>query len=71
MDTLLHHDSKCLHLPNWSFRCCSTAEANLTRILEDAGAIPGLHQWVKDLVLRELQCRLQMRLRSGVTVSVV
>ena len=29
-----------------------------------------LTQWVKDLVLPALQCRLQMWLRSGVAVTV-
>ena len=38
------------HKKSWNSRC-GTVETNLTRNHEVVGSIPGLSQWVKDLVL--------------------
>ena len=42
---------------------------NQTRNHEVAGLIPALAQWVNDLALPELWCRLQTRLGSRVAVA--
>ena len=46
---------------------------NLTSTDEDVGLIPGLTQWVKgtSTVNKELQCKSQMWLGSGIAVAVV
>ena len=42
---------------------------NLTSILEDAGWIPGLPQWLSIQHYHRLQCRSRMWLGSGIAVA--
>ena len=44
---------------------------NPTSNPEDTGSIPGLTQWLQDLVCHTLWCRSQMLLGSHVAVAVV
>ena len=45
-------------LKNFGSSLCGAVETNPTRNHEVEGSIPGLTQWVKDLVLLWLWCRL-------------
>ena len=49
---------------------CGIGVMNPTSVDEDASSIPGLPQWVKDLELPWLWCRI-WQLGSGITVAVV
>ena len=52
----------------WNFRS-GAAETNLTRNHEVLGLMPGLSQWFGILRCRELWCRSQTRLGSGIAVA--
>ena len=54
---LFYHSIKTeIIIAPWS-SCRGSAVKNVTSIHEDIGLIPGLAQWVKDLVLLWLWCR--------------
>ena len=48
-----------------------SVEMNPTTTCEDAGSIPDLTHWVKDLTCPELWCKSQTWLRSHIAVAVV
>jgi len=55
-------------METWSSHC-GTVKMTPVSILEDAGSIPGLTQWVGDQCCHELLYRLQTQLRSCVAVA--
>ena len=54
----------------WS-SCCGSVETNLTSIHKNAGSIPGLAHGLRIHDCRELCCKSQTWLESGVAVAVV
>ena len=55
----------------WEVAVVAQWAKNQTAVPEEVGLIPGLARWVKDWHCLEVQCRSQMRLRSGVAVAMV
>ena len=57
------------NIKNFRSSCYGAAEMNLARNLEVAGSIPGLAQWVKDLVFA-VSCGIGHRCSSDPAVAV-
>ena len=58
------HTSEMIKRGHWGSSCRGTTGSAASLQHWDPGSIPGPAQWVKDLVLLQLQRRSQLQLRS-------